>query len=585
MARFLVKGMGGMIPRLDAGELPDNMAAEAIDCDLRSGTLDGLPSAPLVIDLTDQVGDGRWTRRAYRFPNADNTDVAWLALPSEHSSVVRSPLTNDSQRRLYWTNPGDAYPWWLPWQYLKDGNPNFPVELGIVQPDPAIVLAATATGGTVDGSIPLVARSYVYTFINDYGEESAPSVPSATVEGPPDATWTVLGMPPGPGVTPPGVPPSNPVGRKWVPVTQLRLYRTVTGLQTGASFYEVATFRYGVNDPPGVYVDTTTDLEIIDHQLLQSTNWGNPPVGLDGLVALPGGMLVGFTNNTLHFCEPYRPHTWPAIYDQSVLYDIVALAVWQQSLVVLTAGFPSTGQGNSPVNYRLTSVQVNEPCIARGSVVVDLMGVLYASQNGLIKLNYYGMENITLESMTKNVWLERYQARRINACRHRSQYLASFFDRGFVFDSTEKRLGFIDINILAGALSVWNDEHSGDTYFVRLDQKVYLWDGETQPLVDYFWRSKHYYSPAPISLGACHISMKLPDREVASDLPEGVNARFSIFAGPELTLVMTRDLTKATEIFRLPSGFKAFDWQFAVHSHARIDHIELASTMKELQGV
>jgi hypothetical protein len=48
---------------------------------------------------------------------------------------------------------------------------------------------------------------------------------------------------------------------------------------------------------------------------------------------------------------------------------------------------------------------------------------------------------------------------------------------------------------------------------------------------------------------------------------------------------MERDIEKPTDIFRLPSGFRAFDWQIELIGRVRIDSVELASTMKELQGV
>lgn len=580
MAGFVVKNMGGMVPRLDPGQLPDNMAELAVDCDFRPGSVEGLRLPQFLVSLPG-------AKKAYRFPNAEGTDVAWLPLPSPYSSVVRSPLTNDTHRRVYWTNPGDPYPWWSTWQALKDGVVG-PYELGIAQPDPAHVLGVTATGGTPPDEIPWVGRSYVYTFLNAFGEESAPSTPSPVVEGAADGTWTISGIP---------TAPPAAAGRQFLGVTQVRLYRTVTGLQTGASYYEVRTWDYTNAPPPasGVYVDTSSDLEIVDRQLLQSTNWGNPPEGLDGLVALPGGMLVGFIGNTIHFCEPYRPHAWPAIYDQSVLYDIVALAVWQQSLVVLTKGFPSTGSGNSPVNYVLTSVQVSEPCIARGSVVVDLAGVLYASQNGIILLNYYGMTNATLEEMTKNVWLERYKAETLIACRHRSQYFAINEDEvGFLFDGTDKRMGFVDISRKHGVTAIWNDEYNGDTLMLAYGA-VYLWDGSAAPLTTFHWKSKQFYSPKPLSLGAVHtvadrsIRNVLPPQEACTDpslvLPPGVNAQFRIYAGPDLVFVMLRNLTKPTEIFRLPSGFEAFEWQIELVSRVRFDSVELATTMKALAGV
>jgi len=566
-----------MVPRLDPGALPDPMAERAEDCDFRSGNLDGLPVLQFTISLPG-------ARKAYRFPDALNEVIAWLPLPSEFSSVVRSPLTNDVSRRLYWTNPGDQSPHWSTYNDILSANPPYnvplvPYDLGTTQPSTIFQLVAVPTGGTTDGSIPLVARSYCYTYVNGFGEESAPNNPSAIYEGPPDADWVIHNLPQTFDlVTTPG--------RNYPPITAIRLYRTVTGLQTGASFYMVEEFPLY---PPDPYHDTSKDLEIIDNPTLISTSWANPPDFLDGLVSLPSGMMVGFTGTTIHFCEPYRPHAWPAVYDLSVLYDIVALTAWNQSLAILTAGYISAGTGNSPANYIINQTQVAEPCISRGSVVTDLQGVIYSSQNGLVKTNYFQAEIITLDTMNKDTWLTPYHGGTIIGARHRAEYIAIHSEGGFIFDGTDRHTGFILLNNLDNATSIWNDEFEGNTY-VMIDGNVYLWDSPTADHQTYQWRSKQFYAPQPISLGAVHVtSSRRVDDVLPPDpsglLPDGVRARFRVYAGQDMTLIMERDIEKPTDIFRLPSGFRAFDWQIELIGRVRIDSVELASTMKELQGV
>ena len=81
--------------------------------------------------------------------------------------------------------------------------------------------------------------------------------------------------------------------------------------------------RWTYPGPTNPYLDSISDDDIIGHLILQSGGWENPPDYLDGLTSLPGGMMVGWTGNTVHFCEPDRPHTWPSLYDQSVHYAII----------------------------------------------------------------------------------------------------------------------------------------------------------------------------------------------------------------------------------------------------------------------
>lgn len=436
---------------------------------------------------------------------------------------------------------------------------------------------------------PLVERSYCYTYIDQYGYESSPNAPSDVVAGPVDASWTITGLP--------TAAPASPAGKHYPTVTALRLYRTITSASGQAQFYQVVDLPFPTS---GTYVDTIADISIVSNETLPSVSWAPPVDNLDGLLSMPGGMLVGFTGNTVHFCEPDRPLVWPAGYDQSLIYPIVALALWQQSLVVLTSGFPSTGTGNSPAQFSFAQIQAPEPCIARGSVVTDLAGVYYASQNGLIALNYFGAQNQTLSNMTRVLWLTEYQAAHIVACRHRAQYLAiNGTGQGFVIDYTEQRMGVVHVTPFLDVVSVWNDVYTGDAYMMA-GGTVYLWDSTTTPSLIYRWRSREFYMQAPVSLGACQISLDpavaqpAPADVVASppahaphldDLPAGVNALFRMFVGPSQELVHEQQLLQPRCIFRLPSGRKAFNWQFEILARVPVHSVELASTMRELKGV
>lgn len=751
MVAFLVKNFGGTLPKEDPRSLPDNMAQEAVNCDLTQG-LAGLPIPELLHDLSAASGT---VRKAYRFPAPVAGDPdAWLPLPSEYSSVVRSPLANDTLHRIYWTNPPDSSlpgAWWNTYARITAGNAgvNAPFNLGFLSPDAADALTVTASGGTipqlspngvvvvapgsgyipgtvltlvggtvvsgtsttlsivqtqaatiapnaggsggVDGTVrmwgttgagsriifrgvvsggaltsidsiishggytgnptltgepvvgdagtptgatvdltmgvfalagrtscgfsvvpanpvattdsgsgtgctvnvsylgsgavaPEISRSYLFTYVDAYGLESSPSPPSPVIDAPPDATWTITGLPTS--------APTNPVGKNFPTVVKMRLYRTITGQTTGANFYYVSDVAFGL----GTFTDTTSDATIVNNTVLESTSWLSPPDELDGLTAMQGGMLVGFTGNTIHFSEVNRPHAWPAGYDQSLQYEIIGLAVWQQALIALTKGYPSTGQGGSPANFTFSQVQVAEPCIARGSIVADLTGVTYASQNGLVSLNYSGMTNLTQNLFSKNIWINDYNAASIVACRHRAQYIALTSSGGFIIDYTEPRMGVTRIT-LSSVSGIWNDVYTGDVYAMGYDKKVYLWDsGGTGPL-QYRWRSRQFYFPAPQSLGACQISstddlenppnLTVPPVNTTDyALPADANAVFNLYAGlDQETPIFTRKLRKAQEIFRLPSGRKVFNWSFEVVSRGiPIYSVELASTMKELSG-
>jgi hypothetical protein len=568
------------------------MAVEAVNTDLASGPLDGLPQPKPIIDLS---GSAPWeVRRAYRMPGpVEGQPDVWLPLPSEFSSVCRSPLANDTLHRIFWTNPPgspDAGAWWNTYERLAAGGTggNAHWNMGFLPPDisaGAAPVISSVTGGTPD--IPLVERSYVYTFIDTYGTESSPSAPSNVMAGTSDGVWHITNLP--------ATAPPMPAGKVYPPPTRTRLYRTLTAATQGAQFYFVVDLPFGTT----AYDDVLPDTTVVNNNTLLSVSFAPPVDGLDGLLSMAGGMMVGFTRNTVHFCEPDRPNAWPAGYDQSLMYQIVALGVWQQQLIVLTHGFPSTGVGNRPDQFTFSQIQTAEPCVARGSVVTDLAGVYYASPNGLVAINYYGMQNQTLSNMTREIWANVYNATKIIAARHRAQYLAiNDTGEGFIIDYSEQRMGIIHVSPFADIVCVWNDVFTGDTYMIG-DGRVYQWDAVDTPSLTYRWVSREFYFPAPVSLGACQVALDpsvvdaappriLPPADVVDPtliLPNGVNALLRLYVGTPAELVHEEWLQKEQCIFRFPSGRKAFNWQFEIVSRVPIHSVEMASTMRELKGV
>jgi hypothetical protein len=583
MVQWSVKDMGGEMPRTDPRLLPPAMAEDAWNVDLQSGPLDGLGVPLLIKDLTAAPDP---VMRAYRLPGPVVGDPdAWLPLPSPYSSCVRSPLANDQYRRVYWTSPGENAKW-STYDDIRNGWP--PYDLGVIQPTAAYTPVVSASGGTAPDVVPWVSRSYLITFINSYGEESAPSPPSDPVDGASDGDWQIWVN---------GALPGPVAGRNYPGPITIRLYRTVVGQTSGAVYYQVRDFKISLGDvPPQPYHDTLLDSEIVGNLVLASTNWVNPPDNLDGMTVMPGGMLVGFTRNTVHFCEPDHPHAWPASYDQSLIFDIVGFGVWQQSLVALTLGTPAIGSGQMPSSFTFSGLQVPEPCISRGSIITDLMGVYYSSQNGLIMLNYMGMQNMTLQQVTRNIWLEEYKGASLIACRHRSQFLAiNGGDHGFIIDYGEPRLGVIHIDPVSGADCVWNDPYDGSTFIIN-DKLVYRWDDPTAQAMTWRWRSKKFNLPKPTNIGAVQlwvskevttaVAPPAPPMSTQDNsglvLPDGVVCLFRLFADDEMIYEMP--IIEPLQLLRPPSGLMAYEWQFEIVSCIAVYQVQLATTVKELQG-
>ena len=255
----------------------------------------------------------------------------------------------------------------------------------------------------------LEPRSYVYTYVSAYGEESAPSA-YTLVNGWSNGSWNI------------GLfnPPATQLG-----VTEncalIRIYRTVAGSSGTTTFFFVADMALPNSDPDALaaiaadipaavpnaqyYVDLSSDTIVAQNLQLPSTNYFQPPKNLQGLMALPNGMYAGFVNNQIWFSEPYFPHAWPVINVYTTDFPIVGLGFTSGSVVVCTTANPWVMTGITPSQMTMTKCMLPEPCTSRGSILSADSGVFYISPNGLIQVNNAGlMNNVTELWVTREKW-------------------------------------------------------------------------------------------------------------------------------------------------------------------------------------
>ncbi len=244
-----------------------------------------------------------------------------------------------------------------------------------------------ATGST--NYVPTnTATSYVYTFVNDLGEESAPSTASATVLRPEGVAITVT--------TPAGVPTGTDPDYG---ITTKRIYRAATG-SSGTVFLFVAEIPLATTE----YVDSIPDTEL--GEALESEDWDLPPSDLRGILALPNGVMVGFRRNQLCFSAQNRPHAWPVRYRLNTDTDIVGIGNIDSTVVIGTQSFPYVASGNDPAAYSMAKFEVPQACVSKRSFAyLTGIGVVFASPDGLIAVSGVGqVRNLTETIFTREQW-------------------------------------------------------------------------------------------------------------------------------------------------------------------------------------
>lgn len=518
-----------------------------------------LPDAVGVVSRNQKPGRG--DLRAWKQPTTVATipagrqtiyrmgrDVAsdtqyWLSWPTV-VHAVRGFDAEDTTERTYYT--GDGAPK-VTFNTSLDGvdpqdNPGSNSRpLGLPAPATA-PLIATGTGTWTGDQ---TSYFYVYTYVNDWGWESAPSPVSLQNDRPSDATATVSGF---------AAPPAGNYQ-----INRIRIYRTQTGASGATEFFFLREIAYGT-------ANTTDDNRDLGDVMATST-WIMPPEDLSFLTTLWNGMLAGISGNAVRFCEPYVPYAWPIAYDV-VPPDSkpVGLGVFGQSLLVLTTGRPLLLAGTS-ADMDQQPLEIPQACIAPRSIVSMGSGVAWAAEDGLCWYGSGGARILTAGIMTREDWKALNPSSIIGRF-YEGLYFGSYLDgatrRGFMIDpSNPQGLFFLD----AGYVAMHFDELK-DQLYVLDGANVQKWDAGAP--FTYRFRSKVFKGPKPSNFACCEV--------VADAYP--VTVRF----WGDGVLKHTKSVT-GRDPFRLPSGFRATDWQIEVEGINPVQSVAMAHSVAELRGI
>jgi hypothetical protein len=243
-------------------------------------------------------------------------------------------------------------------------------------------------------------RFYIFTWVNDEGWESAPSLVSDMAE---TAQKDVVTL------TRSQTPPTgfNIVG--------FRVYRSNVGTQS-AAFQLVAPVEEGGaghvwEDGVFKYYDltvTTGQDGVLPSQLGEicpTTTWLPPPANLKGVVPLPNGMIAGYFDNTVCFCEPYYPYAWPVEYQITVESPIVALGSFGQTVVVFHRRGIDYISGADSASMSMQKDVSQQVCITERTLAHVEGGVAFSSADGLCLASSQGVVVLTEGRINRDDWL------------------------------------------------------------------------------------------------------------------------------------------------------------------------------------
>lgn len=533
----ILKTFSGVRPLVTPRQLPDSSAQVAINCDLSRGDL-----RPYLQNSAFKLLPGAGAVASiYRYGMDNATaDDYWFAFPTD-TDVCRSAIADDPTERTFWTDgqfpkvtdsvralAGAPYPT----SYLR---------LGIPAPTTAATVGTTPMVDPPTGRVA-VDTVYIYTHVNSYGEESAPSPPSVTTAVLPGDTVNLTqldGTPAGP-----------------YDVVTKRIYRLTVGT-TSADYL----FVDEINVATTTYNDTKSADDLVEP--CPSIDWNMPEAAMTGLISLPNGTYAGFKGRDWYVSEPWRPFAWPKKYSLTMDYPIVAHGAFGQSVAVLTTGNPYLVTGSEPMAMGMEKLDIREACVSKRSVVQTGDGIVYASPNGLVFIGTSGTKLLTAGMFDQDMWAQ-YNPSTLHAYWTHNSYVGFYKDlqgngHGFVMTGTT----FVDIDFYADAGFV---DTQRDQLFLAVGRQLYLWTGSTTPMT-YQWRSKIIEAAAPTNLSCAQV------------IAESYPVTMKVYADGALKHTQT---VSSSMPFRLPAGFRARDWEFSLEGTAVVYAVAMGTSVEEL---
>lgn len=434
MAKISTPIFKGIAPKIAADLLGPYNAQTAQNCKIQDGQLRPWynSSQDNTLTLTDLI------RTLY------DLGGYWLEFSAD-VNIVPSPVSGDTQTRIYYT--GDGIPKKTNLAEATTGGGAMPINFyPLPVPTPIAALTATVNpppAGSGDDRYVI----YIWTIVTTWGEEGYPSPATATVtakEGENvdlsamtmvwqagilyakgntvfavgDEGGTYMFVCITPGTSGANEPSWNQTidGDTWdntvlwrcfkSNIASKRIYRHATGDQ-----YD----RYGLVAEIDVTATTYSDTVLTTGSACPSlgtaksgggaADWDPADLDLQGLTYLSNGIILGFIGKDIYASIAYKPWAFPIIYSESIGANIVGIGSTGDMAVIGTDTFPYIIRAIDPSALNITRLPDPRPCVSKRSIVGYKSGVIFASNAGLVFIGSDGSINLlTQKEYSSDEW-------------------------------------------------------------------------------------------------------------------------------------------------------------------------------------
>lgn len=427
-------------------------------------------------------------------------------------------------------------------------------------------------------------RAYVFTMVNTWAEEGAPS--PAAIISPTYLQDVLVELKDGDGVS------TIPSFTNYRPQDHTNVYRT---------FGSNAYIKIGTIAASGTsYTDSAHTVSSVG-TALTTLEYIPPPSGLFGLVSMPNGWFAAFKGNTLYMSEPYRPHTWQ--YSVSFPFSIRGICAAPQSLVVTTADSAYIVNGPHPAS--VNSMELSVPCggISHRSMTKLENGVAFLSNEGIVVVD--GSQASLTAS--QNFWTR--QAWRDTYGDYLDELMLAYHDGFLVCVSngyksgvaTNDAVGFLlRLDEATGALTHFNYQFNAmlrlpvqDTLYYAVGRKIYRF--RESDALGAVWYSRETVFKQFTKFGAGYLRANGTGTVTLQLYVDG--AAMTYWNGDAIppaeqaypAISFTVDASHKKFYFRLPGAVSTggLRWQVRLTTSGAVDvhEVALAQTMGELRDV
>lgn len=555
MTGFAVRAFRGMVPRTSERLIGDNMAIAAFNCNITRGQI--VPIKGLGLVHTSLAAS---LATIYRYRYLD--EYQWL-VSTKVVDFAKSPVARDTLGRFYYS--GDGEPRMSTYADAISGPGLYPAAwyvLGVYYPVTAPTIAVTGGVGVNED------RTYVYTFVNQYGEESGPSL-QKTFTGKVDGSWDLSNLevaPPNTGTVTAALANTPLPGQVQITLNTAR----------GLAGYEEVTFAgvAGMTDLKGTFslvsvnlttntavialataqvytaggtwarraphnltglkkniyrtVGTNTDYKFVASIAAATTTYSDtiaaavvslnagistldnfpPPKNMHSLVLLANGCLAGLAGNEFCMSEAGKPYSWPIAYRFTFPGTGVGLVAAGNAAIILTDSYPLVAAASVPASCSIDKVpgDVLAPCVSKRGIVDIGSGAIFPSHDGLYVATTGGCTNTTANLATFDEW-QPFKPASFKSAFANGRYYA-------MHDSValdQKRILMLAtrepdsfIEHIEQVDTLYGNPWDGKLYVTK-GNKIYEWDADANNKYKAFWQMKEYQSGKPFNLSVCQV--------------------------------------------------------------------------------